>query len=107
LLVAGFGGAALIYAFCLLACLKAFNAHLSLWTLLGLWVGIQTIASIIPVPGGGTALSSVGMSGAMTGFGVPTEAAVAAVLVNQLVVYYLPAIPGWFATEDLIRRDYL
>jgi uncharacterized membrane protein YbhN (UPF0104 family) len=47
------------------------------------------------------------MSGAMTGFGVPAEAAVAAVLVNQLVVNYLPAVPGWIATKDLIRREYL
>jgi hypothetical protein len=32
---------------------------------------------------------------------------VAGVLANQLVFYYLPAIPGWFATRDLVRRDYL
>jgi hypothetical protein len=24
-----------------------------------------------------------------------------------LIFYYLPAIPGWFATRDLMRRDYL
>jgi glycosyltransferase 2 family protein len=104
-LSAGFGGAAVVYAFCLLACLKAFGTGLSVWTLLALWIAVQTIASIVPVPGGGTALSSVGMSGVMTGFGLPTEAAVAAVLVNQLVVNYLPAVPGWFATEHLIRND--
>jgi len=49
----------------------------------------------------------VGLSGALVAVGVPQEAAVGAVLANQLVVTYLPAIPGWFATEDLIRRDYL
>ena len=70
-----------------------------IWTLLALSIATATLASLVPIPGGGTALSSVGLSGALTGFGVPTEAAVAAVLLNQVVVSYLPAIPGWFATE--------
>ena len=30
-----------------------------------------------------------------------------AVLVNQLVASYVPAIPGWFATRHLIRKDEL
>jgi len=33
--------------------------------------------------------------------------AIAAVLVNQIVVNYLPAIPGWVATRHLMKRDYL
>jgi uncharacterized membrane protein YbhN (UPF0104 family) len=70
-------------------------------------VGISGIAALIPIPGGGTALSAVGLSGALVAVGVPQAAAVGAVLANQLIVTYLPAIPGWFATEDLIRRDYL
>ena len=47
------------------------------------------------------------MSGALTAAGVPTEAAVAAALVNQVVVSYLPALPGWPATRDLLRAQYL
>ena len=35
------------------------------------------------------------------------DVAVASVLANQLVYYYLPAVPGWFATRSLLRRDYL
>jgi uncharacterized membrane protein YbhN (UPF0104 family) len=106
-LVLGPVGTNVLYAFCLLGCLKAFGATLSVWTLLAVSIAISTLASLVPIPGGGTALGSVGMSGALTGFGVPTEAAVAAVLLNQVVVNYLPAIPGWFATEHLMRRDYL
>ena len=34
-------------------------------------------------------------------------AGVAAVLANQLVANYLPAVPGWFATTHLIRRGYV
>ena len=32
---------------------------------------------------------------------------VAAALINQVVVSYLPALPGWFATKDLLRAEYL
>jgi len=32
---------------------------------------------------------------------------VAAGLVNQVIVSYLPALPGWFATKDLLRAQYL
>ena len=62
---------------------------------------------IVPIPGGGTAVGTVGLSAVLVSFGVPKEVAVAAVLANQLVFNYLPAIPGWFATRDLVRRDYL
>ena len=59
------------------------------------------------MPGGGAAVTSVGMSGALAAAGVPIEVAVAASLVNQIIGSYLPAIPGWFATNDLIHADYL
>jgi len=106
-LVTGSIGTNVLYGFCLLACLRAFDATLSFWTLLALSIFFGTVASLIPIPGGGTAVSSVGISGALTGFGVHTEAAVAAVLLNEVVVSYLPAIPGWLATNDLLHRDYL
>jgi len=106
-LVAGTVGTSVLYGFCLLACLKAFDATLSFWTLLALSIFFGQVAALIPIPGGGTAVSSVGISGALTGFGIHTEAAVAAVLLNQVVVSYLPAIPGWLATNDLLHRDYL
>jgi uncharacterized membrane protein YbhN (UPF0104 family) len=61
----------------------------------------------VPIPGGGTAVGTVGLSAVLVSFGVAKDVAVAAVLANQLVYYYLPALPGWFATRDLVRRDYL
>ena len=39
--------------------------------------------------------------------GVDPAAGAAAVLAHQLAVTYLPAIPGWFATNDLIRKGML
>jgi undecaprenyl-diphosphatase len=98
---------AVMYAFVQLACVNAFGGSIDFWTLLALNILVSTIASLVPVPGGGTAVSSVGMSGALTAFGVPTEVAVAAVLANQLVTSFIPAVPGWFVTNDLLRHDYL
>jgi len=68
---------------------------------------VVTIASIVPIPGGGTAVGTVGLAAALVALGVHRDVAVAAVLANQLIYYYLPAVPGWFATEHLVRRDYL
>jgi undecaprenyl-diphosphatase len=98
---------AMLYALVMLACLEAFGGSLNYWTILALNIIVGTIASLVPIPGGGTAVGSVGMSGALTAAGVPTEIAVAAVLANQLVANFIPAVPGWFATHDLLDRDYL
>jgi undecaprenyl-diphosphatase len=107
LLLGGNALNALMYAAVMLACVEAFGGSIDYFTLLALNIFISTIASLVPIPGGNTAVSTVGMSGAMTAFGVSTEVAVAAVLANQLVANYLPAVPGWFATNDLLHRDYL
>jgi uncharacterized membrane protein YbhN (UPF0104 family)/tRNA A-37 threonylcarbamoyl transferase component Bud32 len=97
----------LLYALVLLTCIEAFGGSVNLWTVVALNIFIGTIASLVPVPGGGTAVGSVGMTGALTAIGVPTEIAVAAVLANQLVSNYLPAVPGWLATRDLLNHDYI
>lgn len=99
--------AAVLYGFCLQACLMAFGASLSFWSLLAANIFLGTLASLVPIPGGSTAVASVGLSGALVAFGVPKEIAVAAVLTNQLVVNYLPAVPGWWATTRLIHRGYI
>jgi tRNA A-37 threonylcarbamoyl transferase component Bud32/uncharacterized membrane protein YbhN (UPF0104 family) len=99
LLLGGNLVASLLYAFCLLCCLYAFNTSVSFWT--------AAAINIVPVPGGGTAVGAVGLSGILISVGVPAEAAVAATLLNQLVVTYLPAIPGWMATRHLLKTNYL
>jgi undecaprenyl-diphosphatase len=107
LLIGGNVVAQCLYAGSLLSCLHAFGASISFWTLLALNIGISVIASLVPIPGGGTAVSAVGLAGMVTAFGVPAAAASAAVLTHQLAVAYLPAIPGWFATNDLVRKGLL
>jgi uncharacterized membrane protein YbhN (UPF0104 family)/tRNA A-37 threonylcarbamoyl transferase component Bud32 len=95
------------FGFCLMACVLAFGESPSIWTLLVANIGVSTVASLVPIPGGGTAVTSVGLSGALTAFGVPTPVAVSAVLTQQLIVNYVPAVIGWFATKDLLDHDYL
>jgi undecaprenyl-diphosphatase len=107
LLVVGNIVAQCLYAASLLACLAAFDASVNFWTLLALNIGISVIASLVPIPGGGTAVSTVGLAGMVTAFGVPAPAASAAVLAHQLAITYIPAIPGWFATNDLVRKRML
>ncbi len=109
-LVFMFGGniaAQCLYAASLLACLHAFGASLNFFTLLATNIGISLIASLVPLPGGGNAVSAIGLSGIMVALGVPAAAATAAVVAHQLAVSYLPAIPGWFASNDLVRKGLL
>ena len=107
LLVGGNVAATIMSTWCLQLCLIAFGGHVSFWALLAANVAVVTIASIVPVPGGGTAVGTVGLSAVLVSYGVARDVAVASVLANQLVYYYLPAVPGWFATRSLLRRDYL
>jgi uncharacterized membrane protein YbhN (UPF0104 family) len=107
LLIAGNLLSTVTYGFCLMACIEAFGHSPTIWTLLVANIGVSTVASLVPIPGGSTAVTTVGLSGALTAFGVPTEVAVSAVLTQQLVVNYVPAVLGWFATKDLLDHDYL
>jgi glycosyltransferase 2 family protein len=107
LIIAGNVTAQCFYAGSLLACLAAFGQSVNFWTLLALNIGIGMIASLVPIPGGGTTVSAIGLAGMLTAFGVPESATGAAVLTHQLAVSYVPAIPGWFATRALLRRGLL
>jgi len=97
----------MMYGFVLLACVHAFGASINYWTALGINIFVSLIAGLVPIPGGNTAVGAVGLTGALTAAGVPSEAAVAAVLASQLVNNYIPALPGFFANRDLINHDYL
>jgi glycosyltransferase 2 family protein len=107
LIVGGNLTVSLLYGFCLLCCLRAFGGNLSFWSLLGVSIAVGTFAALVPLPGGSTAVGSVGLAGALTALGVSTQVAVAATLANQLAVTYLPAAPGWFATQHLLKHDFL
>jgi uncharacterized membrane protein YbhN (UPF0104 family)/tRNA A-37 threonylcarbamoyl transferase component Bud32 len=97
----------LMVAGCLAACLAAFGESVPFGSVLVISIAVQTISQLVPVSGGGTALSAVGLSGALVALGVTRSVAVAAALADQVVFAYLPAVPGWFATRHLLRSDSL
>jgi undecaprenyl-diphosphatase len=107
LLVVGNLCAAFMSALCLFSCVEAYGGSVGYWPLLVANIVVGTIASLIPVPGGNTLVAAIGLSGALVAFGVPETTAVAAVITQQLVANYLPALPGWFATHDLLRKGLL
>ena len=72
-MIAGNALNAILYALVLLCCIIAFGGSANFWTVLALNIFVGTIASAIPVPGGDTAVRSVGMSGALTAVGVATH----------------------------------
>ena len=94
-------------ALCLFSCVEAYGGSVGYWPLLVVNIVVGTVASLIPVPGGNTLVAAIGLSGALVAFGVPETTAVAAVITQQLIAAYLPALPGWFATKDMLRRGLL
>jgi uncharacterized membrane protein YbhN (UPF0104 family) len=99
--------AAMMSALCLLASVEAYGGSVGYWPLLVANIVVGTVASLIPVPGGNTLVSVVGLSAALTTYGVPSTVVVAAVFTQQFVSAYLMALPGWFATNDMLRHGYL
>ena len=106
-LVLGWAGNALLYASVLYCCVSAFGPPVNFWTVLLINTGVSTLAFAVPVPGGSTAVASVGVAGALTAAGATQDVAVAASLAYQVTATFLPAIPGWVAFRDLLDRDYL
>jgi glycosyltransferase 2 family protein len=107
LLVVGNLCAALMSALCVFACVRAYGGDVAYGPILVANIVVGTVASLIPVPGGNTLVSAVGLSTALVAFGAPDTVAVAAVITQQIIATYLPALPGWFATNDMLRRGYL
>ncbi|MBU6215254.1 MAG: flippase-like domain-containing protein, partial [Acidobacteria bacterium] len=106
-LVLGWAGNALLYALVLYACVAAFGPPVDYWTVLLINTGVSTLAFAVPVPGGSTAVSSVGIAGALAAAGASQEVAVAASLAYQVTATFIPAVPGWVAFRDLLDHDYL
>jgi uncharacterized membrane protein YbhN (UPF0104 family) len=104
LLLVGKAGASLLYGACLLACIQAFDADVSYWTALALSIGVSSVAAVIPLPGGNTGAGTVGVTGVLVALGVHSQTALAVSIANQLAVNYIPAVPGWFATRDLLHK---
>jgi uncharacterized membrane protein YbhN (UPF0104 family)/tRNA A-37 threonylcarbamoyl transferase component Bud32 len=100
------GGSALAYllgSLSLGATLQALHQSLPISEVIAVSCGVALVAALVPLPGGGGAVSAVGISGALVSLGVPQTAAVATALLNQIITQYVPALPGWLALRSLLK----
>ena len=101
-----FGGAAGVTvgnALALVACLAAFDPHFPFLSAVAVYVGGSAIASAAPTPGKLGAVEAALVAG-LTGIGVHSEPAVAAVLTFRLLTFWIPIVPGLGAFRYLQYR---
>jgi uncharacterized protein (TIRG00374 family) len=104
-----FGGSALVtlaYIAGLAASMQAFGAGASVAEIGAIYLFASIIAAASPTPGGLGAIEAALVAG-LTGLGIPSGAAVSAVLTYRLATYWLPVVPGWFSLRALQRWEYL
>ncbi len=104
-----FGGnlaAELLFAFALGVFLQAFGYSLALHELLLINMAVSLLAGVLPVPGG-VGVTEGGLIFGLTSFGVPQEAAFAAVILYRVATFYTPPIWGFFSLRWLERNRYL
>ena len=105
-LAALFGGSLIVtlaYIGALAAAVAAVHGHLSIAEVGAVYLGASIIAAAAPTPGGLGALEAATVAG-LTGMGMASGPAVAAVLSYRLVTYWLPILPGWISFQLLERR---
>lgn len=104
-----FGGnltAELLFAASLGIFVQAFGYSLALHELLFINMAVSLLAGLLPVPGG-IGVAEGGLIFGLTAFGVPQEAAFAAVMLYRFSTFYLPPIWGYFSLNWLERNRYL
>ena len=104
-----FGGSAaltLAYIGALAAAVAAMHGGLSIAEVGAVYLGASLIAAAAPTPGGLGALEAAIVAG-LTGIGMESGPAVAAVLAYRLVTYWLPILPGWISFHLLERRGWI
>jgi uncharacterized protein (TIRG00374 family) len=104
-----FGGnlaSELLFALALGVIVQAFGYSLGLHELLFINLTVSLLAGMVPVPGG-VGVTEGGLIFGLTSFGVPQEAAFAAVMLYRLSTFYTPPIWGFFSLRWLERKRYL
>jgi undecaprenyl-diphosphatase len=102
-----FGGATaylLISGLGLAASLAAFGVRFPLLAVLVVFVTAQALGHLTPIPGGLGAVEALMVAG-LTAVGIPSAAAVAAVLTSRLLNYWLPVLPGIATFRYLQQHD--
>jgi undecaprenyl-diphosphatase len=105
-LFGGSTGVTLAYVVALAGAVAAFHGGLSFADVGAVYLGASVIAAASPTPGGLGALEAAMVAG-LTGVGMASGPAVAAVLSYRLVTYWLPILPGWISIRVLLRREYI
>jgi uncharacterized protein (TIRG00374 family) len=99
-------GTEILYGAGFALCVLAVGGSVSLGEAIFINVTVSLFAGLMPVPGG-IGVSEAGMTAGLTAVGVPSDIAVAAVLVYRLISYYLPPVWGYFSMRWLTKHDYL
>src|ERR671938_129446 len=96
----------LAYGLVLAASLRAFGVEVSLEEVLAGYLGGTAVAAASPTPGNLGAVE-VALAAGLVAVGVPSGAAVAAVLIYQLLTFWLPLIPGFVAFRYLQAKQHI
>jgi undecaprenyl-diphosphatase len=102
-LVGGSAGVTLAYIGALMAAVAAFPDSVGLAQVGAVYLGASVLAAAAPTPGGLGAVEAALVAG-LTGVGMESGPAVAAVLTFRLATYWLPILPGWISFHLLERR---
>jgi undecaprenyl-diphosphatase len=103
-LFGGSGGVTIAYIASLFAAVLAFDSDLSFAQVGAVYLGSSIIAAAAPTPGGLGAMEAALVAG-LTGVGMDSGTAVAAVLSYRLLTYWLPILPGWLSFHSLERHN--
>jgi undecaprenyl-diphosphatase len=103
------GGSALItltYIFGLVASIDAFGGGPGIAVVGAVYLAAAAVAAAAPTPGGLGPFEATAIAG-LTGVGMSSGTAFAAVILYRLATYWLPVAPGWLGWRLLQRWDYV
>ena len=103
------GGSAMVtmgYIGSMVASVMAFGGGIPVAAIAIVYLLGAVVQSVAPTPGGLGAAEAAYIGG-LTAIGLPSERAVAAVLLFRLATFWIPVLPGWAAMTWLKRADAL
>jgi uncharacterized membrane protein YbhN (UPF0104 family) len=96
----------LIYPALLGLCLKAFGYDLGFAELVVVQVGAGMLGNVAPVPGG-IGVQEAALTAGLTSFGIPTNPALATVIVFRTITFAIPPIFGFLTLRWQRARGYV
>jgi undecaprenyl-diphosphatase len=99
-------GLPISYGLVLIASAAAFSVDVALIDMFAVYLAGTAVAAASPTPGNLGAVE-VTLSTGLVAIGVPSGAAVAAVLMYRLLTFWLPLLPGFMAFRYLQAKHYI